>query len=515
MTVVSGEVRAGARAASITDFLASRYAFWIVLVLYLAAHVLLRLWETPNIGKNDVQEAVAAQSWAWGYHPRNPPLHTWLLMASYSVFGVTVLAHAVLKYLLLGATYVFAYLSARRSLSTPLLATLCALSLALVSPFAWTVHTALTHTLLLAALIFATLWTTLRLTQERRATDYVLFGAMLGLGFLAKYSYPLFLLPLLAAMLSQHALRRALLDWRILISLGVGAVLFLPHGLWMLTGRFDFVEFLVTKQRSAADHLYLTDVALGAGNLVVAALSFLAPLVFIFPLIFAGARKQAAAPMSPWMRAVALTPVFGIGLLLLDVFVLRATQFEQRYLMCALGVAPLAMFQWLDRRPLSQASVRRFMIAIAVGSLIVLTGLAGRAAFYNRSCDRCVDEMPTGALVAQVRAAGFSGGTIIADHYNVAGNMRLAFPTARVYAANYFVTQPADRATGQCLLVWNARNAGDPLPPDLADHLARLDFPQPQDRPHYVEALLLRNAERRDRLAYWLVPNADGDCRPR
>ena len=44
--------------------------------------------------ENVVQEALAAQGWAWGYHPRNPPLHTWLLMASYSVFGVGLIGFA-------------------------------------------------------------------------------------------------------------------------------------------------------------------------------------------------------------------------------------------------------------------------------------------------------------------------------------------------------------------------------------------------------------------------------------
>jgi hypothetical protein len=518
MTVISSEGRAARAAPTAVNWLASPFLFWGVLALYLAAHIALRLWETPNLGKNDVQEALAAHGWAWGYHPRNPPLHTWLLMASYSVFGVGVLAHVVLKYLLLGAAYLFAYLSGRRLLSTTALAALAAFSLTLLTPFAWTVHTALTHTLLLAVLIFATLWAAVRLTTHRRWLDYILFGAMIGLGFLAKYSYPLFLAPLLVAMLCQAEFRRVLLNPRSLATLATACLVFLPHGLWMLSARFDFVEFLAEKQRSDAPHAYLLDVGLGFGNVVLGAVSFLAPLILLVMIFLRDAPRKAWGHMSSWGRALSLAPIFGVTLLALDVLVLGATQFEERYFMCALLVAPLALFAWLDRPTPATASRTwaRFGVAAIVVALLVFAGLSGRALFYNQSCSRCWEEMAVPELVYQVRiASGFQHGTIIADHYNVAGNLSVAFPDARVIAANYVVDEPRQDADGQCLLVWNARNAGDPVPSSVADYLDQRHLRLPAGRPTYVDAPLLRSADRMDRFAYWLLPNADGNCDPR
>ena len=75
MSVLARETLAPRASHRLTGVLAWPHWFWVILALYLVAHVLLRLWETPNIGKNEVQEAVAAQAWAWGYQPRNPPLH--------------------------------------------------------------------------------------------------------------------------------------------------------------------------------------------------------------------------------------------------------------------------------------------------------------------------------------------------------------------------------------------------------------------------------------------------------
>lgn len=519
MTVISSEVRAVRAPSARVSWLSSPFFFWGVLALYLAVHLAFRLWETPNLGKNDVQEALAAHGWAWGYHPRNPPLHTWLLMASYSVFGAGVLAHAVLKYVLLGAMYAFAYLSGRRVLGTSALAAIAAISLTLLTPFAWTVHTALTHTLLLATVIMATLWAAIRLTTHRRWLDYAVFGVAIGLGFLAKYSFPLFLAPLIAAMLCQAAFRPVNLNARMFVTVAAALLVFLPHGLWMLVARFDFVTFLAEKQHSATPHPYIVDLGLGVGHLVLGAVSFLAPLLLLGAIFLRGVPRAAWASLSPWARTVWLVPAFGLGLFFVDVVAFRATQFEERYFLCALLVAPLALFAGMDWRAMRPADTKlaTFGVAALVAALIVLAGLAGRALVGNESCGRCLNEMAISQLVERIRGgSGFQNGTIVADHYNVAGNLTLAFPRDRVIAANYLVAQPRRDAGGQCLVVWNARNAGDALPASLASYLEERHVALPAGgRPTYVDAPLLRSSTMMDRFAYWLLPNADGNCEPR
>lgn len=514
MTVLTSGARPRSRSRVLDAVRAWPHWFWVALALYLLAHILLRLWETPNIGKNEVQEAVAAQAWAWGYHPRNPPLHTWMLMGSYAVFGANLLAHVVLKYVLVGGLYGFAYLSARRILSSKLSAAFSALSITLLAPYAWTVHTASTHTLLMAVLIFATLWAALQLTRQRRVVDYAAFGITIGLGLLAKYSFPLFLVPLICAMLWQRELRSALLTPKMLVAAGVLLLVLAPHLLWMATARFDFVEFLAEKQAGAAGASYLEDVVAGLAAVATGAFTFLFPLCIIAPVIFRGAWRKGASRPSPWASALLALSAFGLALLVLDVLVLRAVQFEERYMTCALLTAPLALFAWLERRDVGRNWVRPLALAIAVVCAIGFVGLAGRALIYHASCNRCWEEMPIAALVDDLRAEGFVDGTIIADHYNVAGNMRLAFPHARTFAANYHVAQPEKDRGGQCLLVWNARNAGDPLPPAIVRQLEYLGVTTTTGAPSYIEAPLHRSADRIDRFGYWLLPNADGNCTP-
>ncbi|MCC6789613.1 MAG: glycosyltransferase family 39 protein [Hyphomonadaceae bacterium] len=502
---------AGARTAIIS----SPYFFWAVLALYVAAHIALRLWETPNIGKNDVQEAVAAQAWAWGYHPRNPPLHTWLLMSSYAVFGASLLAHVVLKYLLISLAFVFAFLCGKRLLSNTGMAALSALSLMLLTPFAWTVHTALTHTLLLAVMVLATLWMALRLSEQRSLLNYMLFGLALGLGFLAKYSFIFFLAPLLGAMASERELRAVLADRRMQAALAVALLVFAPHGFWMLEARFDFVHFLAEKQQSEISAGYFADVSQGLANLAVGALSYAAPLLVLLAVTWRSAGARGEAEGSPWSRALPRISFFALGILVLDVVVLRATAFEERYFTFALLTVPLALFAMLDLRRDRSARFAVFWgMGLFVVALVGLGGLAGRASLAHRTCNRCWEEMATPALVRSLQGLGFEHGTLVADHYNLAGNLRLAFPAARTYAANYVVPQPA-AASGQCVLVWNARNAGDRLPPLIEDFLAARGLTPPRGAARFVEAPLRRSRDRIDRFGYWVVEGANGDCRPR
>jgi len=504
---------ATARPWSLAETLSSRRFFWVALVLYLAAHIFLRLWETPNIGKNDVQEALAAQGWAWGYHPRNPPLHTWLLMSSYAVFGVRLMAHVVLKYVLLGVTLGFGYLVSRRLLSNQLCALTAALSLTLLAPFAWTVHTALTHTLLLAAVNLATLWAAMRLSAGRRTRDYAIFGLVIALGFLAKYSYVLFLLPLIAAMLSQPGFRRVLADRRIFLTLAIALLVFAPHGFWMLEARFDFVQFLSEKQRSNQPQPYLLDVVHGLGGLSYQALVFVAPLMLTFlPAFGRNLRSPTTTPTTLWAETIGRTIVFSVGLLVLDIIVLRAVNFELRYMMCALLLLPLAAFCWLDRRAPSQKSLTTFVLAALAIGAIVFVALPARAMLSQRTCNRCWEEMAAPELARQIRHAGFVEGTIVADHYNVAGNMRLAFPSARIIAANYPVDTPLFAGDGRCLIVWNARVSGDALPASIGAYLSARGV-RPRGEPTYVVAPL-RRSERMDRFGFWLLDNADARCRP-
>ncbi len=96
---------------------------------------------------------------------------------------------------------------------------------------------------------------------------------------------------------------------------------------------------------------------------------------------------------------------------------------------------------------------------------------------------------------------------------DIAEAMRLAFPQSRTIAANYEVKLAPYPDAGSCVLVWNARNAGDAVPSAITHYVQQIGAGAVRDEPHYVEALLNRSSDRMDRFGYLILSDADANCR--
>jgi 4-amino-4-deoxy-L-arabinose transferase-like glycosyltransferase len=490
--------------------------FWIVLAVYLLVHGVLRWWASPNIGTDEVEQALFAQAWDWGYNPRQPPLFTWLLLAAYAAVGPSLLAHLLVKYVALAATYACAYRCARRLIAEPALAALATLALVLIYGFGWGVHTGVTHTLTMAALIFASLLALLRLVERRRALDYGLFGVATGLGLLSKYSFGLFIGPLLIAMLMVGETRAALRDRRMLLALGVAALIFLPHGIWMLTSGSPYGATLAELGAVGARPSWSENVAAGLGSLAKASALFLAPWWLIMLAVFWPQWRRPGGPTSAWARVLGLTVAIALALLVLTVLIGQVTYFKDRRMHAVLLIAPLLAFMALDRRPLDGRRLRWLGAAIGGVVAIALLALLGQALFEPYSCRRCWLHMPLPAFEQAIHDAGFARGTIVTAEEHVGGNLRLAFPGARVLTPAYPTLDPPLRGEdGQCLLAWHARLMGDAMPPALAAFVGGRFKLEPAGTPVALDLPMLRRAGRADRFAYLVVTNADAACRPK
>lgn len=493
-------------------FATSARGYVLLIGLYLALHAAVVLLASPNIGTDEVDQALAAQSWAWGYEPRNPPLYTWLLMVAYGVFGVGVLAHVVVKYMLLSVLYALAYAVARRLLRTPGFAELCALSLTFMQISGYNFHVGFSHTLILSVGVLGTLWAFLRVVQERSAVDYTLLGAALAFGFLSKYNFALFAGPLLAAALLTPGPRAALLDRRSLLTLAAAALLVAPHALWLTQIAYDYASTVAEVTGVDEPGGYLNRVAAGLGNLALSALRDTAPFWIAALALFRKSEKASEDVGADLRRVICLCLAISAALPVIYVFVAGAGEIKWRYLAPVYLQAPFALFAWLDTRVISTAQLRRYAVAAAVFAVATVGIAAARGFAYGDQCRRCWMEMPIDALAAEMREAGFRNGTIVAGEWHVGGNLRLMFPAAAVLTPGFVETSPP-RDAGKCVLAWNARLMGDPLPETLAEYARERLGAEPAGTPLYVDALLRHSNGRPDRLAFQIVANADGGCR--
>ncbi|MEJ0068755.1 MAG: hypothetical protein WDO24_08555 [Pseudomonadota bacterium] len=205
----------------------------------------------------------------------------------------------------------------------------------------------------------------------------------------------------------------------------------------------------------------------------------------------------------------------GIGLLVLTVLIAEVTYFKDRRMHALLLTAPLLLFLWLDHRAVEAWRLRWLAGAVGAVVAIVFVILLGQALVEPYMCRRCWLHMPLPAFEQAIRESGFERGTIVSDEEHVGGNLRLGFPNARVLTPAYPTLDVPSVGGGGCLLAWHARFAGDAVPARLADFLDQRFRLVPTGTPILLDLPMRRRTDRLDRFAYLIVPNADGDCRPR
>jgi 4-amino-4-deoxy-L-arabinose transferase-like glycosyltransferase len=419
------------------------------LLVWAAAQVLSRAWNTPALELDEAQQMIWSQQLALGYGPQ-PPLYTWLQWGVNAVLGPTVWALSVLKVSLLALTYAFMWAAARESGLRAQTAWWVAASLMWLPLMGWESLRDLTHTVLLNCLVAATWWALARQIQRPRPVGFVWLGLALGLGVLSKYSFVLFAGALAASALSLPTVRAALLTrgwW--LLPLVAGLVV-LPHGLWVLEHWSLASQATAGKLRMEAHISHwvgLSSLLQGVvGNLLLWAIA----VALVFGRAWWSPPMPAHRAVAEWLRPlIARYLLVVLACLLLMVFAGQASHFKGRWLHPLVCVVPWLAFAC---RPGLQEHPRgRWFtwgtVALAVALWAAVTArpwLAGRAGRPNE-----VNE-PVVALADALRQAGYDGrAAIIADNAALAGMLRTRFARATVVACPSEAVDLA--AGGECV----------------------------------------------------------------
>jgi 4-amino-4-deoxy-L-arabinose transferase-like glycosyltransferase len=470
----------------IRPLLGNSHSFYLIVVLYAVLHLALRLAFSPVLGTDDVEQAICAQDLVLGCDLRQPPLYTWLQWLTNQVAGTGLFAIFLLKYGLLSATYVFLYLAGRRLLAEPVNAALAALALWLAYPFAVSVHQGVTHSLLLSLLLAASFWFALRLAERRTTADYLLLGLLFGLGVLSKYSFALYAAALLLSALTLPRYRRAVLDPRVLLTLAVAVAVALPHFIWMWQ-RLDAVAGALGKVGQAdAPVAYGARVASGLTSLASAVVQFLAP----FWLILLAFHPRAFLPLKDAeltepQRLVGRVLAFSIALLALVVLAGGPVEIKPRWMHAVALLGPLYLFARVEA--LGQPP-RRGYLAVLFGFPVLIMALwAAQTYLAPKQGKPTRFHAPYDRIAAQLRTAGFSAGTIVTDGLHLPGNLRVAFPDARVLTSNYAHFMPAAGSAGLCLLAWETEH-GRAMPERLIAYFIQHWGPLPDGQPGYLNA---------------------------
>ncbi len=437
----------------------------LLILAYCAVHWAVRMAVSPVYTLDEAEQVLFSQSLQWGYRFRHPPLVTWIYALMEEAIGLHRWSFHAVKYVAMAAGFAGFYLAARRLLREPAAAALATLAWGATWALGLAPHLDLTHTVLLTALLFFNLHAFALAMQRGRWGDWAYLGVTIGLGTLSKYVFVIQPAALLLALALTPALRARIAPGRLAAALAIGIAIVAPYALWSATEGYSLAELGQEASRgSGATANPLMWIA-GIGGLVLAMLEFSLPLLALFALLFPRAvfdwrrRPDAEPETAAWARLLSLSMLIGAAMFSVAVFAFGATEFKSRWMHEILAPLPIVLF--LRAQLTGADGTRRLAVFAAACAVFILSAVAGRFAFdawKPQACaPTCREFQPVEAWADDLRAAGFTGGTIVAMDHHLGGNLRALMPEARVLAAFYPVAAfpaPEPDGPGQCLLVW-------------------------------------------------------------
>ena len=351
-----------------------------LLLAWAGFHVLLRLALSSALTADDAREAVLAQSLQWGYQARQPPLYNWLVWAAFRLVGPGLLALTLVKYAALVLAFWLVYLTARRILADPRLATLAAFSFLLIAPISWTIHEALTHSVTVLAACAGTVYALVRLGDAPSPRVYAALGLAVGLGLLSKFTYVLFLAALVLAALSVDRYRRSLLGPGVLIAGLVATLLVLPFALWYVGQGHDLGRLYAREVRIEEQDAWAEQARTGLAYVARLAASYLVPVGLVlaacFPAIYR--RLPPGAGGSPGGRLLGWLLTWMLALLTLAALVGGLGFLKARWLIPAFFLVPLYGLWRLERHGVPEKRLAAFAVILALAEIAVVGTLSVR-----------------------------------------------------------------------------------------------------------------------------------------
>lgn len=492
---------------------------------YLLGHFALRLMLSPTLGIDDAEQVLFAQHWAFSYRFRQPPLFTWMLLPVIDLVGPGVLAVSIVRYVLLGVTFAFFYLTARTCLHDQRMAGLAVLSFSLIYVFAYYAHHDLTHTTALGAIIALALYLATKLIEQPSLGAYSLLGLAFGFGMLAKWNFLMLALGLpLACLYTQ--LRHLVLTPKIFAAMATMAAVVAPTGLWMFTQgqSIESVSSNILSREGDIGHLALW--LEGGGALLRSAILFPLPFFPIFLLVFGRSLASGLKASAPIVRSGLPPSFFGslmlivLGLHALLIPLFGAVNFTERWLHPALMVLPIFLFAIAERGYPSKRQIALYLTLIAI-----LVAAAAGARLYRYvegadDCGKCREFAPFEELAEGLRQAGFSHGTIVADGMHIGGNLRMLFSESRVIDPAFPRALWPDVTDGDgpfdCVLVWRDQDGTSETRRDVIRGYARRELGLPEAAEFQAGRLyapLIGSSSRRYGLGFELYQEDTGGCR--
>ena len=347
----------------------------ILLSIYLIFHILTRLLGSETLQVDGAEQIRHAQELLLGHPIPQPPMYSWLSWTMFQIFGTGLFALTLLKYALISLTFWFTWLVSGQlfqHLQTRYIATLAYL---LMPSFAWHMHQGFTHTILLGFGIILSLHALLSLKEKPNSKNYIYLGFAFGVGLMGKYSFLLFMFPLIIAALSIKNYRGILINSKIWLSIILFLLVIGPHLYWLIQHYQEIFISIDQKLKVTSDNLLFERIN-SLGKFIGAAIAFVLPFALLFLL---GNWRQLFNTDKQLIKndnILLLSRfywVIAITIIILAVFV-SMPHFKVRWFHPLMMIFPLWMLIRIERSQLiSKTVIKWFYSLVVLLSVLVLS----------------------------------------------------------------------------------------------------------------------------------------------
>ncbi len=234
-------------------------------------------------------------------------------------------------------------------------------------------HQGFTHTILLGLGIIVSLHALLCLKNSPTIKNYLYFGFAVGVGLMAKYSFLLFVFPLLISTLSITSFRKIVFDRKILLSIGIFAFFLGPHTYWLTQHYQEIFSTIDQKLKVTSDNLLL-DRMKSAGEFVGAAIAFVMPFAAVLTISAWRRLFNIDKHLKKNDQLILLNRFFLviiISVMVLAIFV-SMPDFKVRWFHPLMMIFPLWMLAKIERKELLSNSIMRWFTGITIGFTVLI-----------------------------------------------------------------------------------------------------------------------------------------------
>jgi hypothetical protein len=410
-------------------------------ILFVGVLCTLRLFFcNQTLGWDEAEQIVFAQQFTAGY-PAQPPLYSWLQYFVFQWLGTNMLSLSVLKFSLLFACLYYYHQICRLYCKDRLLSYCATFSWALIPTISVDLLPHRTHSILALLAACLTWYWLVRPSQLAKIQWYLVLGVIVGVGFLSKFNYFLFLTFLLISLSSIKEYRRNFLPAYSLFTLVVALVITTPYWLWLINN--------TTAGFSATSKLFPSNLNRWYGLVHLLEALFFFTIPFAIIILFFPFKRQSFVDKKTSLllgyHFVALPLLFVIAMLG------GANDVKPHWVLILFFLSPLAFFSFIDQANYSTSKAKQYIKLCCCVEVLIL----GIWIIHKPS----LADFPVQAFADQIKQEKRDIAVLASDSHWLLGSMmlKLSIPKGVLFDETKTPFVPADNL----LMIWRETRSLD------------------------------------------------------